>query len=59
VGDNSTGSVGGNIQFEIAAVYVPFSDDSEAAPENVPAKKAGKKSAANTLGMAPQAGGGR
>lgn len=59
VGDNSTGAVGGNIQFEIAAVYVPFSDDSDAAPEEVPAKKAGKKSAANTHGMAPRTEGGR
>jgi len=40
----------GNIQFDIAAVYVPFADDSEAAPEETPAKKAGRKSASNTGG---------
>ena len=36
-GDRRAG--GGNIQFEIAAVYVPFADDSDAAPRRDPAKK--------------------
>ena len=59
VGDSASGVAGGNIQFEIAAVYVPFSDDSDTAPEEAPAKKAGKKSAANTPGVAPRTEGGR
>jgi type IV pilus assembly protein PilN len=59
VGDSSTGVVGGNTQFEIAAVYVPYSDDSEVTPEEAPAKKAGKKSAANTPGVAARTEGGR
>jgi type IV pilus assembly protein PilN len=59
VGDAANGVVGGNTQFEIAAVYVPFSDDSDAVPEEVPAKKAGKKGAANAPSVAPRTEGGR
>jgi type IV pilus assembly protein PilN len=58
VGDSATGAIGGNTQFEIAAVYVPFSDENDAAPEEAPAKKAGKKSAANTV-VLPRTEGGR
>lgn len=59
VGEGASGAVGGNTQFEIAAVYVPFSDDSDAVPEEAPVKKAGKKSAANTPAVAPRPEGGR
>jgi len=38
---------------------VPYSDDSEVTPEEAPAKKAGKKSAANTPGVAARTEGGR
>ncbi len=53
LGEGPAGPGGGNIQFEIAAVYVPFADDSDATPDEAPAKKAGNKSAANTMGVGP------
>jgi type IV pilus assembly protein PilN len=59
LGEGPAGPGGGNIQFEIAAVYVPFADDNDATPDEAPAKKAGSKSAANTTGAAPHTGGGR
>jgi type IV pilus assembly protein PilN len=59
VGEGSGGPAAGNIQFEIAAVYVPVADDSDAAPEEAPAKKAGSKTAANVASGVPGAGGGR
>ena len=50
LGEGASGPAGGNIQFEIAAVYVPFADDSEPAekanPEEKPAEKSAPKSAA-------------
>ncbi|HVP56442.1 MAG TPA: hypothetical protein VMU45_15730 [Candidatus Eisenbacteria bacterium] len=44
----NAGPAGGNIQFDIAAVYVPFGDDSSAASgDEQPEKKPGSKIAAN------------
>jgi type IV pilus assembly protein PilN len=65
VGEGTAGPTAGNIQFEIAAVYIPFADDSDATPDETPAKeapakKAGDKGAANVAsGTLAGAGGGR
>jgi type IV pilus assembly protein PilN len=59
VGEGAGGLAGGNIQFEIAAVYVPFADNDDAAPDEAPAKKAGNKSAASNAGATAGTGGGR
>ncbi len=60
LGEGAGGAAGGNIQFDIAAVYVPFVDDTDTAPEETPAKKPGSKSAASGHDTAvPRAGGGR
>ncbi len=59
--EGSAGPAGGNIQFDVAAVYVPFVDDSDAATEEKPEKKPGNKGAAKTAGLDAKAspGGGR
>jgi type IV pilus assembly protein PilN len=65
LGEGATGPAGGNIQFEIAAVYVPFADDSEPAdqakPEQNPEGKPAGKSAPKTSssGSSTSTGGGR
>lgn len=60
VGEGTSGLAGGNTQFEIAAVYVPFSDEIDTPPDDAPAKKVGNKSAAITPGGgAPRTGGAR
>ena len=59
--EGAGGPAGGNIQFDIAAVYVPFAEDSDAAADEKPEKKTGAKGAAKTasVGAASAAGGGR
>ena len=62
VNEGSGGAVGGNTQFDIAAVYVPFVDDSDAATDEKPAKQPGgksKPSATPKPSAATAAGGGR
>jgi type IV pilus assembly protein PilN len=59
LGEGAGGPAGGNIQFDIAAVYVPFADDNDAAPDETPAKKSGSKSAASAANGVSAAGGGR
>src|SRR5271165_4135222 len=56
VGEGAAGPAGGNIQFEIAAVYVPFADESDATPEEAPATKPDSKAAANLASGAAGAG---
>jgi type IV pilus assembly protein PilN len=58
LGEGSAGPAGGNIQFDIAAVYVPFADEPEAAPAEKPETKTGGKSTANA-GSVKGSGGGR
>jgi hypothetical protein len=38
LGEGSGGPAGGNIQFEIASVYVPFADDSDVQSDEKPEK---------------------
>ncbi len=63
LGEGTGGPAGGNIQFDVAAVYLPFADDSDAAtdekPEKKPEKKSGGKAASNLTGSVAVAGGGR
>jgi type IV pilus assembly protein PilN len=61
LGEGAGGPAGGNIQFDIAAVYVPFADDSDSTTDDKPDKKAGTKGAAKTarVGVAAASGGGR
>jgi len=61
LGEGAGGPAGGNIQFDIAAVYVPFVDDNDAEPDEKPETKTGAKAAAKTVsvGKASAAGGGR
>lgn len=59
LGEGAGGAAGRNIQFDIAAVYVPFVDDTDTAPEETPAKKPGSKSAASVTRSVTGAGGGR
>ena len=58
LGEGVGGVAGGNIQFEIAAVYVPFSDDSDAIAGEAD-KKTGSKSGANLTVGTTVTGGGR
>lgn len=56
LGEGAPGPAGGNIQFEIAAVYVPFEDENDTEPASEqPEKKAEPKSAADSK----DAGGGK
>jgi type IV pilus assembly protein PilN len=63
LGEGAGGPAGGNVQFDVAAVYLPFADDSDAAtdekPEKKPEKKSGGKTASNLKGAVAIAGGGR
>jgi len=68
LGEGNAGLASGNIQFEIAAVYVPFADDNDVTPATEePQKKARGKAAANspaadgstTHGTLAAVGGGR
>ena len=53
----SAGPAGGNIQFDIAAVYVPFADEHEPAPAEKPETKTDGKRAANAVGGKVPGGG--
>lgn len=57
LGQGSSGPAGGNIQFDIAAVYVPFADEPEPAPAEKPESKTDGKSAANAVGGKVPGGG--
>jgi type IV pilus assembly protein PilN len=59
LGEGLGGLAGGNIQFEIAAVYVPFSDDSDSTADEAPVKKTVSTSAAKLPVGATGTGGGR
>jgi type IV pilus assembly protein PilN len=52
LGEGAAGPAGGNIQFDIAAVYVPFADDNDAAGEGKPEKNPTEKKAAKTASLA-------
>ena len=53
LGEGTAGPAGGNIQFEIASVYVPFADETDAtAGSDQPQKKATGKSAMSSRGSA-------
>jgi type IV pilus assembly protein PilN len=59
LGEGNAGPVGGNIQFEIASVYIPFVDDADAAtdgdePEKKPVEKtaSGSKAGSNSAKIA-------
>jgi type IV pilus assembly protein PilN len=60
VGEGAAGPAGGNTQFEIAAVYVPFADDtgsdSDADPEKDKKESAPAKSAAKAAGASVASG---
>jgi type IV pilus assembly protein PilN len=58
LGEGAAGGVGGNIQFDIAAVYVPFADTAETGDEHQE-KKTGEKSSAKTASLStmPETGG--
>jgi type IV pilus assembly protein PilN len=45
LGEGNAGPAGGNIQFEIASVYVPFADDSDTTSSDQPEKKPAGKTA--------------
>ena len=47
IGQGAAGSAGGNIQFDVAAVYVPFADDSDAPGDEQPEKKPDGKPASD------------
>jgi type IV pilus assembly protein PilN len=51
LGEGAAGAASGNIQFDIAAVYVPYAEDSEPASEEKPEKKTGEKSPAKTASV--------
>jgi type IV pilus assembly protein PilN len=52
LGEGNAGPAGGNIQFEIASVYVPFADDADTTTGNdQPAKKPAARSATNSNGV--------
>jgi type IV pilus assembly protein PilN len=53
-------AAGGNIQFDIAAVYVPFAEDDEAPPEEKPEKQPDAKGAKTaSAAVSSRVGGGR
>jgi hypothetical protein len=60
LGEGAAGPASGNIQFEIAAVYVPFADDSEPSDQAKPEQKPAGKSAPKTSssGSSTSTGGG-
>ncbi len=59
LGVGATGLAGGNIQFDVAAVYLPFVDDSDAVTEEKPEKKPVSKKTAGLTSTARGTGGGR
>ncbi len=64
LGEGAGGPAGGNIQFDVAAVYLPFADDDNDAaidekPEKKPEKKSGGKTVSNLKGTVAIGGGGR
>jgi type IV pilus assembly protein PilN len=51
LGEGNAGPVGGNIQFEIASIYLPFVDDTDATtPGDKPDNKPAGKTATNSTG---------
>jgi type IV pilus assembly protein PilN len=60
LGEGAAGATGGNIQFDIAAAYIPFADDNDAAGGEKQEKNSGEKSVGKTssLGNGTPNGGG-
>jgi type IV pilus assembly protein PilN len=59
LGEGAGAAAGGNIQFDIAAVYVPTGDDGDAEKDQTPEQKPIVKGAAKTASLSsPTAGGG-
>jgi type IV pilus assembly protein PilN len=60
LGEGAAGATGGNIQFDIAAAYIPFADDNDAAGGEKQEKNSGEKSVGRTssLGNGTPNGGG-
>ena len=60
LGEGAAGATGGNIQFDIAAAYIPFADDNDAAGGEKQEKNSGEKSMRRTssLGNGTPNGGG-
>jgi type IV pilus assembly protein PilN len=60
LGEGAAGATGGNIQFDIAAAYIPFADDNDAAGGERQEKNSGEKSVGRTssLGNGTPNGGG-
>ena len=60
LGEGAAGATGGNIQFDIAAAYIPFADDNDAAGGEKQEKNSGEKSVGRTssLGNRTPNGGG-
>jgi type IV pilus assembly protein PilN len=60
LGEGASGATGGNIQFDIAAAYIPFADDNDAAGGEKQEKNSGEKSVGKTssLGNGTPNGGG-
>jgi type IV pilus assembly protein PilN len=50
LGEANAGPVGGNIQFEIASVYIPFVDETDVTADDQPEKKPAGKTATNPTG---------
>jgi len=48
LGEATAGPAGGNIQFDIAAVYIPFAEENETAPQPTPDQKTGGESTGKT-----------
>ena len=62
LGEGSAGPAGGNIQFEIASVYLPYVDDTDTASGDQPEKSPTQKSKTSTnspTAMSPSTGGAR
>lgn len=55
LGEGNAGPAGGNIQFEIAAVYVPFAEDNDTEPDEKPEKTKKTKTGKSTVNS-PSAG---
>jgi len=60
LGEGAAGATGGNIQFDIAAAYIPFADDNDAAGGEKQEKNSGEKGVGRTssLGNGTPNGGG-
>ncbi|HYV72862.1 MAG TPA: hypothetical protein VFB24_01265 [Candidatus Binatia bacterium] len=60
LGEGAAGATGGNIQFDIAAAYIPFADDNDAAGGEKQEKNSGEKSVGRTSSLSngtPNGGG--